>query len=75
MDMCVKITKWLAILFIKIAMILVLLGVIGFLMWVINGSILFNVANYWNYLVASLPFSLLAIGCMMFVLAAKRKAE
>jgi uncharacterized membrane protein len=74
MEMCIKITKWMAILFIKIAMILVLLGVIGFLMWTINGSILFNVANFWNYLMASIPFSLLAIGCILFVVASKNKA-
>lgn len=73
MEMCTKITKWLAILFIKIAMILVLLGAIGFLMWTINGTTLFNVANFWNYLMASIPFSLLAIGCILFVVASKKK--
>ena len=74
MEMCIKITRWLAILFIKIAMILVLLGVIGFLMWTINGSTLFNVANFWNYLMASIPFSLLATCCILFVIASKNKA-
>ena len=73
MKMCIKFAHWMAILFLKVAIVLVLLGVIGFLMFVINRSILFNVANYWNYLVASIPFALLAISCIGFVLAAKEK--
>ena len=74
MKMCIKFAHWAAILFAKVAIILVILGVIGFLMWVMNGSTLFNVANYWNYLIASIPFSLLAICCVLFVISAKDKA-
>jgi hypothetical protein len=73
MDFCTKFAKYSGMLFGMIAGVLVLFGVIGFLMNVTNHSTLFNVANYWNYLIASLPFSLLAICCSVFVIAAKAK--
>jgi len=74
MKMCLKFTYWAALLFFKVAIILVILGTIGFLMWEFSGSTLFSVANFWNYLIASIPFSLLAICCVLFVISAKDKA-
>jgi len=74
MKICSKIARLSGMIFGSIAIILVLLGVIGFLMWTTNGSTLFNVANFWNYLMASVPFSLLAICCTLFVISGKEKA-
>ncbi len=74
MKICTKIARLSGMLFGSIAIILVLFGVIGFLMWTINGSALFNVANFWNYLMASVPFSLLAICCTLFMISDKDKA-
>jgi hypothetical protein len=71
--MCVKLAKYFGMIFGTVAGILVLFGVIGFLMWVINSSALFNVANFWNYLLASIPFSLLAICCTLFAISEKEK--
>ena len=73
MGLCTKIAKYKGMFLGLIAGILVLFGVIGFIMSVTNGSSLFNVANYWNYLLASIPFSLLAIFCGVYVLVAKAK--
>lgn len=73
MTMCIKLARWAGLLFGKVAIILVLLGVVAFLMRVINDGVLFNVANFWNYLIASIPFSLLSICCAMFVLMAKKE--
>ena len=73
MNFCTKFANYFGMLFGLTAGVLVLFGVIGFLMEVINHSTLFNVANYWNYLIASLPFSLLAICCSVYVIAAKAK--
>jgi len=72
MKICIKLARWAGLLFGKVAIVLVVLGVIAFLMWVFNDAILFNVANYWNYLIASIPFSLLAICCVLFVIMAKK---
>ena len=72
MKICIKLARWAGLLFGKVAIILVALGVIAFLMWVFNDAILFNVANYWNYLIASIPFSLLSICCVLFVIMAKK---
>ena len=74
MMICSKLARFSGMLFGTIAIVLVLFGVIGFLMWVTNSSILFNVANFWNYLIASIPFSLLAICCSLFVISAKEKS-
>lgn len=73
MKICIKLARWAGLLFGKVAIILVALGVIAFLMWVFNDAILFNVANYWNYLIASIPFSLLSICCVLFVIMAKKE--
>ena len=72
MAICVKLARWAGLLFGKMAIILVLLGVVAFLMNVINDGVLFNVANFWNYLIASIPFSLLSICCVLFVIMAKK---
>jgi hypothetical protein len=72
--MCVKFAKYFGMIFGTVAVILVLLGVIGFLMWVINHAAFLNVANFWNFLMASIPFSLLAICCTLFAASDKEKS-
>ena len=74
MGYCTKIAKYSGMLLGLTAGILVLFGVIGFLMGVTNNSTLFNVANFWNYLIASIPFCLLAIYCTLVVISGKEKA-
>lgn len=74
MKLCNMLARYSGMIFGTVAIVLVLLGIIGFLMWVANGSALFNVANYWNYLIASMPFSLLAICCTLFVMSGKEKS-
>ncbi len=74
MMICSKLARFSGMIFGTVAIILVLLGIIGFLMWQINESALFNVANFWNYLLASVPFSLLAICCTLFIISGKEKA-
>lgn len=69
--MCVKLAKIFGMLLGTLAGILVLLGVIGYVMWVTNESSFLNVANFWNFLYASIPFSLLAICSTLFVISAK----
>lgn len=73
MDICKKIAKFSGMILGALAGILVLLGVIGYIMWFLYGASFLSVANYWNYLYASVPFSLLAIGCILFVIAGKDK--
>jgi len=72
--MCVKIAKISAMLLATLAVILVLFGFIGHILWFFGESTFLNVANYWNFLYASVPFSLLAICSILFVIAAKDKA-
>ena len=72
--MCVKIAKVSAMLLATLAVILVLFGFIGHILWFFGESTFLNVANYWNFLYASVPFSLLAICSILFVIAAKDKA-
>jgi hypothetical protein len=73
MKTCVRIA-WLSVyVFGGIAVILVILGVIAFMLKEINGSMLFNVKRYFTYLLASLPFSLLAIYSAMFVMIVRDK--
>lgn len=69
--MCVKLAKIAGMLFGSIAGILVLLGVIGYVMWVTRESSFLNVANFWNFFWASIPFSLLGICSTLFVISAK----
>lgn len=74
MTICVKLAKYAGMIFGAVAGVLVLLGVIGFIMWVNSRSGLFGVANFWNYLYSSIPFSLLAICSTLFVIAGKNDA-
>ena len=69
--MCTKLAKYFGMIFGAIAMILVFLGVIGYFVWMFNGSSFLNVANFWNYFYASVPVNLLAIFCTLFVIAGK----
>lgn len=69
--MCIKIAKICGMLLGSLAGILVLLGVIGYVMWVTKESSFLGVANFWNYFYASVPFSLLAICSTLFVISAK----
>lgn len=71
--MCEKLAKYFGMIFGTISGILVLFGVIGFFMWVIKHAAFLNVANFWNFLLASIPFSLLAICCMLFAASEKEK--
>ncbi len=73
MGICVKIAKFTGMILGTLAGILVLLGVIGYFMWFCYEASFLNVANYWNYLYASVPFSILAICCTLFVIAGKDK--
>ncbi len=73
MSICIKIAKFTGIILGALAGILVLLGVIGYFMWFLYEASFLNVANYWNYLYASVPFSILAICCTLFVIADKDK--
>jgi hypothetical protein len=73
MKTCVKIAWFGAYLFGAIAVILVILGVIAFLLQEMNGGMLFNVKRYFTYLLASVPFSLLAIYSAMFVMIVRDK--
>jgi len=72
--MCVKIAKISAMLLATLAVILVLFGFIGHVLWFFGETTFLNVANYWNFLYASVPFCLLAICSILFVIAAKDKA-
>ncbi len=73
MKICVKLAKFAGMVLGTIAAVLVLLGVIGYILWYFNGSAFLNVANFWNYLYASIPFTLLAICCSVFIIAAGKK--
>ena len=74
MGVCVKIAKVCGMIFGAVAGILVLFGLIGYFVWMFGEEAPFlDVANYWNYLYASVPFSLLAICSTVFVIAAKDK--
>lgn len=73
MKTCIKLA-WLSVyVFGGLAVILVILGVIAFMLQEINGSMLFNVKRYFTYLLASMPFSLLAIYSAMYVMIARDK--
>lgn len=73
MKTCIKLA-WLSVyVFGGIAVILVILGVIAFMLQEINGSMLFNVKRYFTYLLASMPFSLLAIYSAMYVMITRDK--
>ena len=75
MGLCVKIARLSGMILGTFAGLLVLFGVIGYFMWMFGEEAAFlDVANYWNYFYASIPFSLLAICSTLFVIAAKDKA-
>lgn len=69
--MCVKLAKISGMLLGSLAGILVLLGVIGYILWVTKEAPFIGVANFWNFFWASIPFSLLAICSTLFVISAK----
>jgi len=71
MKICVKLAKYSGMLLGALAGVLVLFGVIGFIMWSTQETGFLGVANFWNYLYASIPFSLIAICCTLFVIAGK----
>ena len=73
MGICIKIAKFSGMILGTLAGILVLFGVVGYLLWMFSENSFLNVANYWNYFYASIPFSLLAICSTLFVIAAKDK--
>ena len=73
MGICVKIAKFSGMILGMLAGIMVLFGVVGYLLWMFEENSFLNVANYWNYFYASIPFSLLAICSTLFVIAAKDK--
>ena len=73
MSICTKLAKFSGMIFGTLAGILLLLGIIGYIMSAFYESSFLGVANFWNYLYASVPFSLLAICCTMFVIAGKDK--
>lgn len=71
--MCIKFAKYSAMLLFTVASILVVLGFIAHILWFFGETTFLNVANYWNFLYASVPFSLLAICSILFVIATKNK--
>lgn len=73
MGRCVTIAKFSGMILGTVAGIFVLFGVIGYFMWMYNEVPFLNVANFWNFLLASVPFSLLAICSTLFVIAAREK--
>ena len=72
--MCVKLAKYSGMIFGMIAGVLALLGVIGYFIWLYNEGSFLGVANFWNYLYASVPFSLLSMCFTLLVVAAKDKS-
>ena len=74
MGICVKFAKYAGMIFGALAGLLVILGIIGYILWMTSGSGLLGVANYWNYLYASVPISLIAICSTLFVIAEKDKS-
>ena len=69
--MCVKLAKFSGMLLGTLAGVLVLLGIIGYILWATKETSFLGVANFWNFLWASIPFSLLAICSTLFVISAK----
>jgi hypothetical protein len=75
MRLCYKVAKYGGLIFGKIAIILVILGLIGYIVWQYNGSSFLNVKHYWNFFWISIPFGLISMCCTLFVIAAKLKKE
>lgn len=69
--MCVKLAKYAGMFFGLVAGVLAVFGIIGYFIWLYNEGSFLGVANFWNYLYASVPFSLLSVCSTLFVVAAK----
>ena len=67
-----KLSKYLGMITGLAAIILVFLGVLGFFMWQFGEAELFHVRHYQNYILASIPFSLLAICCTLMAMERKK---
>jgi uncharacterized membrane protein YiaA len=75
MRLCYKAAKIGGLIFGKIAIVLVILGIIGYILWLYNGSPFLNVKHYWNFFWISVPFGLVSMCCTLWVIAAKEKKE
>ena len=73
MGLCYKTAKYGGMIFGTIAILFVILGLIGYVMWQYNGSSFLHVKHYWNFFWISIPFSLISICCTLFVIAARKK--
>ena len=73
MHLCYKAAKYGGMTFGAIAILLVILGLIGYIVWQYDGSSFLYVKHYWNFLWFSVPFSLISICCTLFVIAARNK--
>jgi hypothetical protein len=73
MRLCYKAAKYGGMTFGAIAILLVILGLIGYIVWQTNGSSFLYVKYYWNFFWISVPFSLISICCTLFVIAAGKK--
>lgn len=71
--MCIKLAKYSGMFLGLVAGVILLFGIIGYFIWLYNGGSFLGVANFWNYLYASVPFSLLSICFTLFAVAAKEK--
>lgn len=69
--MCTKITKITGMIFGLISVILAIFALIGYFIWLYNQGSFLGVANFWNYLYAMVPFSLLSICCSLIVITEK----
>ena len=75
MGLCYKAAKYGGMAFGMIAIVMVILGLIGYAIWYINGSSFLNVAQFWNFFWISIPFSLISACCTLFVIAAKDNSK
>lgn len=73
MRLCYKAAKYGGMIFGTIAILFVIFGLIGYVIWQYNGSSFLNVKQYWNFFWISIPFSLISMCCTLFVIAAKKK--
>jgi hypothetical protein len=73
MHLCYNAAKYGGMIFGAIAIILVMLGLIGYIVWQYDGSSFLYVKYYWNFFWFSVPFSLISICCTLFVIAARKK--
>ena len=73
MKFCYKGAKYCGMIFGTIAILLVIFGLIGYIVWQYNGSSFLYVKHYWNFFWISIPFSLISMCCTLLVVAAKNK--